>query len=63
MFYSGQYDFRVNHSTQLAALELIDRITQYLDQGNIPLTMLYGPIESILYLDIQAQIIWKLLGN
>ena len=54
----NKYDFRVNHSTQLAALELIDRITQYLDQGNIPLTMLYGPIEIILYLDIQAQIIW-----
>ena len=40
LFYSGQYGFRrVNHSTQLAALELIDRITQDLDQGNMPITI------------------------
>ena len=39
LFYSGQYGFRVNHSTQLAARELIDRITQYLDQGNMPITI------------------------
>ena len=39
LFYSGQYGFRVNHSTQLAALELIDRITQDLDQGNTPITI------------------------
>ena len=39
LFYSGQYGFRVNHSTQIAALELIDRITQDLDQGNMPITI------------------------
>ena len=39
LFYSGQYGFRVNHSTQLAALEVIDRITQDLDQGNTPITI------------------------
>ena len=39
LFYSGQYGFRANHSTQFAALELIDRITQYLDQGNMPITI------------------------
>ena len=47
LFYSGQYGFRANHSTQFAALELIDRITQDLDQGNMPITIFYGPIESI----------------
>ena len=40
LFYSGQYGFRANHSTQFAALELIDRITQDLDQGNMPITIL-----------------------
>ena len=39
LFYSGQYGFRANHSTQFAALELIDRITQDLDQGNMPITI------------------------
>ena len=35
LFHSGQYGFRANHSTQFAALELIDRITQ----GNMPITI------------------------
>ena len=39
LFYSGQYGFRANNSTQFAALELIDRITQDLDQGNMPITI------------------------
>ena len=39
LFYSGQYGFRANHSTPFAALELIDRIAQDLDQGNIPITI------------------------
>ena len=41
LFYSGQYGFRANHSTQFAALELIDRITQDLDQGNMPIKILW----------------------
>ena len=39
LFYSGQYGFRANHSMQFAALELIDRITQDLDQGNMLITI------------------------
>ena len=29
----SQYDFRKEHSTELAVLELVDRITQHLDKG------------------------------
>ena len=39
LFYSGQCGFRTNDSAQFAALELIDRITQDLHQGNIPITI------------------------
>ena len=34
LYYNGQYGFREKHSTQLAALELVDRITHELDVGN-----------------------------
>ena len=37
--YNGQYGFREKHSTQLAALELIDRICQELDQGITPINV------------------------
>ena len=40
MYYNGQYGFRDKHSTQLAALELIDRVTQELDMGNTPINIL-----------------------
>ena len=33
---SQQYGFRANHSTELAALNLIDRLSYDLDNGNIP---------------------------
>ena len=36
MFYSGQYGFRKHHSTELAAMELIDRTTQDMDIGETP---------------------------
>ena len=39
LYYNGQYGFRENHSTQLAALELIDRITHELDMDNTPINM------------------------
>ena len=28
LFYNGQYGFRVNHSTELAAIELLDKISK-----------------------------------
>ena len=39
LYYNGQYGFRVKHSTQLAALELIDRITNEIDLGNTPINI------------------------
>ena len=39
LYYSGQYGFREKHSTQLAALELVDRITRDLDIGNTPISI------------------------
>ena len=36
LFYKGQYGFRQGHSTELAALEITDRITKLLDKGNLP---------------------------
>lgn len=36
LFFNGQYGFRTGHSTELAALDLVDKITQSLDSGNIP---------------------------
>ena len=39
LYYSGQYGFREKHSTQLAALELVDRITRDIDIGNTPISV------------------------
>ena len=39
LYFSSQYGFRENHSTQLAAVELIDRITQDLGRGNTPINI------------------------
>ena len=39
LYCEGQYGFREKHSTQLAALELIDRITHELDLGNTPINI------------------------
>ena len=38
-FYKSQYGYRKAHSTELAALELADRISQYLDKGEIPIAI------------------------
>jgi hypothetical protein len=39
LYYSNQYGFRQNHSTEHATIELVDRITDDLDNGNIPLNI------------------------
>ena len=39
LFYNSQYGFRSLHSTELASLELIDRVFQYLDRGKLPLSI------------------------
>ena len=39
LFSNSQYGFRKNHSTELSALELIDRLTKYMNNGDIPVTI------------------------
>ena len=39
LFYPSQYGFRQSHSTELTALEIIDRITYLMDQNKLPLNI------------------------
>ena len=39
LLYDGQYGFRKIHSTELAAVELVDRIRLYMDKSQIPLSV------------------------
>ena len=39
LFYKSQYGLKKNHSTELAALELIDRIKCDLVKGNLPVAI------------------------
>ena len=39
LFYDNQYGFRKSHSTELAALELVDRISGYIDTGYLPISV------------------------
>lgn len=39
LFYNAQYGFREEHSTELAALELVDRITLEMDKMNTPISV------------------------
>ena len=41
LFYDGQYGFRCDHSTELANIELTDRIISALDEKKLPLTILW----------------------
>ena len=36
LFYNSQYGFRKGHSTELAVLELVDRLIHQMDEGKIP---------------------------
>ena len=36
LYYDSQYGFRPKHSTEFAALEIVDRIATKLDQNEIP---------------------------
>ena len=37
LFYNSQYGFRTDHSTELATVELIDKVMLEMDQGKLPL--------------------------
>ena len=36
LFFKGQYGFRKGHSTEMASLELVDRILSFMDNGDTP---------------------------
>ena len=42
LFSEDQYEFRAQHSTELAALNLVDRLTYEMDRGKIPLNIYIG---------------------
>ena len=37
LFFKGQYGFRKGHSTEMAYLELVDRILPFMDNGDTPI--------------------------
>jgi uncharacterized protein YifN (PemK superfamily) len=39
LFYDNQYGFRTSHSTELAALELVNRVTDCMDKNELPLSI------------------------
>ena len=39
LFNSSQYGFRVGHSTELAAIEIVDRVIQNLDNNETPINI------------------------
>ena len=39
LLYTSQYCFRKQHSTELAAVELVDRVAHYLDPGKLPVSI------------------------
>ena len=39
LFSSNQYGFRAQHSTELAGLNIVDRLTYLIDEGIIPLNI------------------------
>ena len=39
LLFDSQYGFRKHHSTELAAVELIDQIYETMDQGDIPISI------------------------
>ncbi len=42
LLYNAQYGFRTEHSTEYAALELVDRVISQMDQMNTPINIFFG---------------------
>ncbi len=51
LFYKAQYGFRTRHSTEFAALELVDRITVEIDKMNTPINIFLDLSKSFDTLD------------
>ncbi len=46
LFYNAQYDFRSEHSTEFAALDLVDRIMIEMDKMNTPVNIFLDTFKS-----------------
>ena len=57
LYFCSQYSFRKEHSTELAVLELIDRITQHLDKGKTPINI-YFDLSKAYQTAPQIKILW-----
>ena len=51
LLYNCQYGFREGHSTELAALELVDSIVEKIENNSIPISMFIGLIKAFDMLD------------
>ena len=51
LLYKSQYGFRGNHSTEYAALELIDHISNNLDNGKVPSSIFLDLSKAFVTLD------------
>ena len=48
-YYEGQYGFRNKHSTELAALNIIDTITSLMENGDIPITIYLDYLKHLIH--------------
>ena len=59
LLYDSRYGFTAVHLTELASIELIDRITQDLDKGNIPISI-FLDLSKALYILYHLILLQKL---
>ena len=63
LYFCSQYGFRKEHSTELAVLELIDRITQHLEKGTIPINVYLDLSKAFDTLDHNILILNRISDN
>ena len=58
LIYESQYVFRKCHSTELAAVELVDRLPNYLDAGKVPVSVFLDLSKAFDTLNHTILILW-----
>ena len=59
LYYESQFGFRKNHSTELAAIENIDKIVENIENGNLPLNTFLDQSNAFNTLDLKI-LLYKL---